>query len=174
MSGHRDGLGGENGVAQRGVRSLNSEVAEDGGVGLDAVALLVIVGHVQELQAEVGPLAPHHLCIQPPHTDHELLQRQCAAGVRTLQQQQKGHVYLFCISTSDRAVQIILCMEKNSSSVSIVRCSKQSVNKVLSVYTQKVTANKLQCLQSTGNKLQSVYRQQVTVNKLRSPHKRQQ
>ena len=59
-------------------------------MGLDAVALLVIVGHVQQLQTEVGPLAPHHLRIQPPHIDHQLLQCQGAARVCTLHREKKN------------------------------------------------------------------------------------
>lgn len=76
---------GEDGVAQGWVRSLHSEVAEDGGVGLDAVSLLVVVGEVQQLQTEVGPLPLHRLAVQSADIHHLLLQGQQSTAVRPLQ-----------------------------------------------------------------------------------------
>lgn len=76
---------GEDGVAQGWVRSLHSEVAEDGGVGLDAVSLLVVVGEVEQLQTEVGPLPLHRLAVQSADIHHLLLQGQQSTAVRPLQ-----------------------------------------------------------------------------------------
>lgn len=51
-------------VPQRGVGCLDSEVSQHDGVGLDAVALLVVVGGVEQLPGQVSPLATHHHLIQ--------------------------------------------------------------------------------------------------------------
>lgn len=75
---------GVDGVAEGRVGRLDSQVSQHEGVGLDAVALLVVVGGVQELPGEVGPLASHPLAVQTAHVDQLLLQRQDSARVGPL------------------------------------------------------------------------------------------
>lgn len=75
---------GVDGVTEGRVGCLNSQVSQHEGVGLDAVALLVVVGGVQELPGEVGPLAPHPLAIQTAHVHQLLLQGQDSARVGPL------------------------------------------------------------------------------------------
>lgn len=64
------------GVAQGRVCGLHGQVSQQHRVGLDAVALLVIVGGVQELPGEVGPLASHALCTHMADVHKLLLQSQ--------------------------------------------------------------------------------------------------
>ena len=82
--GYTDGLRGEDGVAQGRIRGLHGQVPEDRGVGLDAVPLLVIVGEVEQLQTEVGPLPLHRLAVQPANEHHLLLKSQQATAVGPL------------------------------------------------------------------------------------------
>lgn len=53
-------------------------------MSLDAVALLIIIGEIQKLQAEVGPLTFHSLTVQTSDVHHLLLQGQQTATVGTL------------------------------------------------------------------------------------------
>lgn len=75
---------GVDGVAEGRVGCLHSQVPQHEGVGLDAVALLVVVGGVQELPGEVGPLASHPLAVQAAHVHQLLLQGQDSARVGPL------------------------------------------------------------------------------------------
>lgn len=83
--GYTDGLRGEDGVAQGRICGLHGQVPEDRGVGLDAIPLLVIVGEVEQLQTEVGPLPLHRLAVQPANEHHLLLKSQQATAVGPLQ-----------------------------------------------------------------------------------------
>lgn len=71
--GNADWVGGEDRVPQGWVCSLHCEVPEDGGVGLDAVSLLVVIGEVEQLQTEVSPLTLHRLAVQSADEHHLLL-----------------------------------------------------------------------------------------------------
>lgn len=79
------------GVAKGRVCRLYGEVPQHGGLGLDGVALLVVIGHVEELQVEAGPLADDTLSVDAAHVDHHILQGQGAAGVGTLGQIEIKH-----------------------------------------------------------------------------------
>ena len=81
---YTDGLRGEDGVAQGRVCGLHGQVPEDRGVGLDAIPLLVIVGEVEQLQTEVGPLPLHRLAVQAANEDHLFLKGQQATAVGPL------------------------------------------------------------------------------------------
>ena len=82
-----DGARRVDGVAQRRVRRLHSQIPEHPLVGLFnmnncemknisvhllkiylyGVSLVVVVGEVEELEVERGPQPLHHLRVQPPH-----------------------------------------------------------------------------------------------------------
>lgn len=54
-------------------------------MGLDAIALFIIIGHVQQFQAEVGPLPTHHFRIETSYMDYYFLQGKHMTVVGTLQ-----------------------------------------------------------------------------------------
>lgn len=58
-----EGGRGVNGVAERGISCLNSQVPQHEGVSLDAVTLLIIISGIEELPGKIGPLASHTFSI---------------------------------------------------------------------------------------------------------------
>lgn len=94
-------------ITQRGVGRLDSEVPQHDGVSLDAVALLVVIGSVQELPGEVGPLSAHSLSVQTADLHQLVLQGQHPARVGTLRTAAFLHVtncwelkWLKCINST--------------------------------------------------------------------------
>lgn len=83
-AGEVQGDRGVDGVPQRGVCCLDSEVSQHDGVGLDAVALLVVVGGVEQLPGQVSPLATHPLPVQMAYLNQLLLQGQNPPCVSSL------------------------------------------------------------------------------------------
>ena len=78
-------------------------------MGLYAVALLVVVGEVQKLQTEVGPLTLHGLRIQSPDLHHHILYRQLSTAVCTLVREMSCKIHenttklCFCLSVKKKA-----------------------------------------------------------------------
>lgn len=64
---------------------MYGQVPEEDGMGLDAVAFLIVVGGIKQLPRKVGPLSSDSFAVQFPHLDQELLKRENTAGVDTLQ-----------------------------------------------------------------------------------------
>ena len=60
-------------VAEGRVCSLNGEIPEEGGVGLDTVPLLVIIGQVEEFPGQVCPHGSNGLAVQQSHVYYLIL-----------------------------------------------------------------------------------------------------
>lgn len=58
-----EGGRGVDGVAERGIGCLNSQVSQHEGVSLDAVTLLIIISGIEKLPGKIGPLASHTFSI---------------------------------------------------------------------------------------------------------------
>lgn len=78
------GAAGVDGVTQRGLGRLHRQVPQQERVSLNAVALFIVVGGVEQLPGQIGPLTTHTLLTQRPQLEHTLLQRQHTARIRTL------------------------------------------------------------------------------------------
>ena len=69
-------LGREDRVSQGLICDLDGQVPKEPLLGLDGVALVVVVGEVEQLEAERGPQALDHLGVEPPDADGTVSQRQ--------------------------------------------------------------------------------------------------
>ena len=73
-------------VAKWRVSCLDGEVAQEGGVGLDAVPLFIIIGEVEQFKGQVCPHSMHPLTVQLTYVHHLILKCQHTSCVHILQE----------------------------------------------------------------------------------------
>ena len=56
------------------ISSLDGQVAQEGGVGLDAVPLFIIVGEIEQFKSQVCPNSMYPLLVQLAYIDHLILE----------------------------------------------------------------------------------------------------